>query len=123
VAQAQDQIRPTRTAISPAASALTPPNCTFTLPKLVTCSATRVRRAALRETLRVRLRDLDHDLFVAANPGREAHQLRMEAGRAGVATGWLYSLAVANDLCVPEFARGCQCDTVTDTRATTPDRQ
>jgi hypothetical protein len=34
--------------------------------------------------------------------------VRMEAGRAGVATGWLYSLAVANDLCVPEFARGCQ---------------
>jgi len=31
---------------------------------------------ALRETLRVRLRDLDRDLFAVAGPGREAHELR-----------------------------------------------
>lgn len=31
---------------------------------------------ALRETLRVRLRDLDHDLFAAADPGHEARELR-----------------------------------------------
>ncbi len=31
---------------------------------------------ALRETLRVRLRDLDRDLFTATSPGREAYELR-----------------------------------------------
>lgn len=31
---------------------------------------------ALRETLRVRLRDLDRDLFTAASPGTEAYELR-----------------------------------------------
>ncbi|MGQ0779439.1 MAG: hypothetical protein ACT4NY_34320 [Pseudonocardiales bacterium] len=31
---------------------------------------------ALRETLRVRLRDLDRDLFTAASPDRETHELR-----------------------------------------------
>jgi hypothetical protein len=31
---------------------------------------------ALRETLRVRLRDLDHDLFTATDPGNDARELR-----------------------------------------------
>jgi hypothetical protein len=30
----------------------------------------------LRETLRVRLRDLDHDLFTATDPGNDARELR-----------------------------------------------